>query len=150
MQTQFLPNSRLSKMFLVFLVLILSSCASNPNKAKEVQTEMENPSEVGAGVKVGLNEKGEMITRKKVAMNEALAQLQQDVNEMEIDIYGDETLGRSGLYGVLSECLDRSVEKKNGGDGKLKRLPEKAILVPPEEATQVKIGLDENNKLVAV
>jgi hypothetical protein len=97
-----------------------------------------------------LNEKGEMITRKKVAMNEALAELQRDVNELEIDIYGDETLGRSGLYGVLSECLDRSVEKKNGGDGKLKRLPEKAILVPPEEATQVKIGLDENNKLVSV
>lgn len=137
-------------LFFLGILSVLVSCSSNPNKAKEIETNLEKSQNVGAGLKLGLNDKGEMITQKKVEMAQVLSQLQTQVAELELDIYGEETLGRAGLYGVLQECLDKAVETKNGGDGKLRRLPERAVLVPLEDHGQTKIGLDEKENLVSV
>jgi hypothetical protein len=126
--------------------LLMVACASNPNKAQKIDTDLQKSSVVTGDTKVGVKD-GNMIVQKKVAMNEELRRLQYEVYELEDRVYGSK-YGAKGLYGALKACREETVSKKNGGDGKL-------VWTEPADRVTAKeddfnIGVDEHDKLVGV
>lgn len=144
--------------FLMLSVAVLFlGCASNPNKAEKIETEIKSREDIGGGVVAGLNDKGEMVASKKVKLGTYLRDLQKDVYSLETEIYGD--TNNRGLYGSLRDCRDKSRSKEYGGDGKVTPPPQKNILTKSEDMTLTpvleklkagKIGEDESKQLVAV
>lgn len=122
--------------------LMLAGCKSNPHKAEETKTALENQQSVGAGVDLGRNDKGEVITQRKEKLADQLKNLQTGVYGLESEIYGHEKYGRKGLYGALKECMDKK--------GELRRLPSKAILTKQEDKFVGKLVIDEKKDLVNV
>lgn len=129
------------------LSLTIWSCSSNPNKAEKIETKVENGQSLNSETTLGVKD-GNMIVQKKVDMNEELRKLQYEVYELEDRVYGNRKYGSLGLYGVLRECKSQLADPKNGGEGKL-------IWTEPmdrvsDKEDDFKIGIDEQNKLVAV
>ena len=89
---------------LLLIELTFTACASNPNKAKEIETKMERPEQISGDTALGVNKDGNMIVQKKVMMNEELRKLQYEVYELEDRVYGNRKYGSLGLYGVLRDC----------------------------------------------
>lgn len=134
------------RMIIVMGGLFAVGCAHNPNKAEKVNTELESKGQVKDET-VGVKD-GNMIVQKKTVMSEELRRLQFEVYELEDRVYGNRKFGSKGLYGVLKDCRTQMSDKKNGGDGKLKWIEPMERITDKEE--EYKIGLDEENKLVAV
>ncbi|QDK38770.1 hypothetical protein [Bdellovibrio sp. NC01] len=137
----------MKKRYLV-LPLFLAACASNPNKAEKLDTEMKKSEDMGGGVVLGLNEKDEMVMQKKVRLADYVKQLQYEVYGLEDNIYGSDD-GNRGLWGVLEECQTNENSAEIGGEGTYVKMPEKARLTDREDQFQ-KIGLDEKKNLVAI
>lgn len=135
------------KFALVLIGFFLAACSSNPNKVKDIQTTMENTSDVGGGSTLGVKD-GSMVVQKKVLMNEELRKIQYSVYELEDRVYGNRKYGSLGLYGVLRECRIQLSDTKNGGDGKLKWTEPIDRVTDKED--EFKIGLDEEKKLVGI
>ena len=127
--------------------LTFTACASNPNKAKEIETKMERAQQISGDTALGVKD-GNMVVQKKVLMNEELRKLQYEVYELEDRVYGNRKYGSLGLYGVLRDCKMQLSDPKNGGDGKLKWTEPIDRVTDKEE--EFKIGLDEENKLVGI
>jgi len=132
---------------LTILSLTIWSCSSNPNKAEKIETKVENGQILNSETTLGVKD-GNMVVQKKVDMNEELRKLQYEVYELEDRVYGNRKYGSLGLYGVLRECKSQLADPKNGGEGKL-------IWTEPmdrvsDKEDDFKIGIDEQNKLVAV
>lgn len=136
--------------YLILLALFVCACSTNPHKAKDIETNLEHKEDAGQGVTLGVNKDGEMVTQKKMKMVDYLKGLQREVYELEYEVYGNRELGRKGMYGALTECLDEARSKKLGGDGKASALPQKSILTSAEDFNFTKAGLDEKKELVAV
>jgi hypothetical protein len=127
--------------------LLLTACTTNPNKVKDIETKMENTSELNGETSLGVKD-GYMVVQKKVMMNEELRKIQYEVYELEDRVYGNRKYGSLGLYGVLRECKAQLSDTKNGGDGKLKWTEPIDRVTEKEE--DFKIGLDEEKKLVGI
>jgi hypothetical protein len=138
--------SRLKLASIIGLSVLMVSCATNRNKAKKVETDIDKPQTVGEET-VGVND-GNMVVQKKIEMNEALRRLQNEVYELEDRVYGNRKFGSKGLYGTLKDCKQEAVSKDLGGDGKL-RWTEPVDRVTDKE-DEWNIGYDEKEKLVAV
>lgn len=128
-------------------LLFVFGCA-NPNKAEKIETKGEKMKAVGDNTSVGLNKKGEMISRKKVEMADHLQQLQRRVYTLEEEVYGNDEMGNKGKWGVLRDCLKQANSKELGGDGKIHPMPDRRQVTKKEG--QMKIGLDEQGNLVGV
>jgi hypothetical protein len=142
-----LRKIRIATGVLVLPVIFLAGCATNPNQAKQIDTKVENSAQVSGDTTVGVKD-GNMIVQKKVAMNEELRLLQNEVYELEDHVYGNRKYGSLGLYGVLKDCKLQLSDKANGGTGKL------AWTEPLDRVTdkedEFHIGVDEQNRLVGV
>lgn len=128
-------------------LIVLSACSSNPYKAEEIKTQVDNKQEVNSETTVGVKD-GNAIVQKKVAMNEELRRLQYEVYELEDRVFGNRKYGSLGLYGVLRACKTDLSSPKNGGDGKLMWTEPLERVTDKED--DFKIGIDEQKKLVAV
>ncbi len=126
---------------------LILGCA-NPNKAEKIETKGEKMKAIGDNTSVGLNKKGEMISRKKVEMADHLQQLQRKVYTLEEEVYGNDEMGNKGKWGTLKECMKQANSKELGGDGKIHPSPEKRQVTKRE--SQLKIGLDEQGNLVGI
>jgi hypothetical protein len=133
-------------LFVSMALLSLAACSTNPNKAQKIDTTMKSEGTV-TGETVGIKD-GNMIVQRKTLLTEELRDLQYEVYGLEESVYGNETYGTLGLYGVLKNCRLQLTDKRNGGDGKL-IWTEPLDRVTTKEA-DLKLGLDESNKLVAV
>lgn len=131
---------------LLVLGLMFVGCSSNPHKAEKIETEMEKQSQV-RDEQIGVKD-GNMVVQKKTLMSEELRRLQNEVYETEDKVYGNRSYGSKGLYGVLKDCKKELSDKRNGGDGKL--IWTEPIERVTDKEEQFKIGLDENDKIVAV
>ena len=132
---------------LISIELLVTACTTNPNKAKDIETKMENSSAINGETTLGIKD-GLMVVQKKVMMNEELRKLQYEVYELEDRVYGNRKYGSLGLYGVLRDCKMQISDSKNGGDGKLKWTEPIDRVTDKEE--EFKIGLDEGKKLVGI
>lgn len=103
---------------LMLLPLFLCFCASNPHKAKEIDTSMEKEKSLNDEESIGVKN-GDMVYQKKVDMAEELRRLHINVYSLEDRVYGNREYGSLGLYGVLKKCRAEVVHPKNGGEGKL-------------------------------
>ncbi len=137
----------MKKYILLFAVAVLTACASNPHKAKEIETKMDNTEKISGDTSLGVKD-GEMMVQRKVQMNEELRRIQYEVYELEDRVYGNRKYGSSGLYGVLRKCRADISDPKNGGDGKLKWTEPMDRITDKED--EFKIGLDDKKKLVGV
>ena len=129
------------------VVLGLSSCATNKNKAVAVDTKVENATSISGDTSMGIKD-GNMVVQKKVMMNEELRRIQYEVYELEDHVYGNRRYGSLGLYGVLRDCKLQLSDPANGGDGKL--MWTEPIERVTDKEDDFKIGLDEERKLVGV
>lgn len=132
---------------LISIEVLFTACASNPNKAKDIETKMDNSQQISGDTALGVKD-GNMVVQKKVMMNEELRKLQYEVYELEDRVYGNRKYGSLGLYGVLRDCRLQVTDTKNGGDGKLKWTEPIDRVTDKEE--EFKIGLDEEKKLVGI
>jgi hypothetical protein len=129
------------------LAALTAACSHNPNKAEKIDTKMDKSDVVSGDTNVGVKE-GNMVVQKKVAMNEELRVLQNDVYELEDRVYGNRKYGSLGLYGVLKDCRMQLADKDNGGSGKL--MFTEPIDRVTDKDDDFKVGLDEKEKLVGV
>lgn len=127
---------------------VMAACSSSPHKAQKIETKMERSETVTGEEKVGVNNEGNMVVQKKVAMNEELRRLQYEVYELEDRVYGNRKYGSKGLYGTLKDCREKLSRKDNGGDGKLMWTEPMDRVTDKED--EFKVGIDEQNKLVGV
>lgn len=129
------------------LALLLTGCSSNPHKAEEIDTKIDNKGQISGDTSLGVKD-GNMVVQKKVMMNEELRRLQNEVYETEDHVYGNRKYGSKGLYGVLKECRAQISSKELGGTGKL------AWTEPMDRVTdkedEFKIGLDDKKQLIGV
>ena len=132
---------------LISVELLFTACTTNPNKARDIETKLQNSSAVTGETTLGIKD-GNMVVQKKVMMNEELRKIQYEVYELEDRVYGNRKYGSLGLYGVLRECRMQLSDTKNGGDGKLKWTEPIDRVTDKEE--DFKIGLDEEKKLVGI
>lgn len=129
------------------LTLSLAGCSSNPHKAEEIETKIDNKGQVSGDTTVGVKD-GDMIVQKKVLMNEELRRLQNDVYELEDRVYGNRKYGSKGLYGVLKDCRADLSSKALGGTGKLQWTEPIDRVTDKEE--EFKVGLDDKKQLIGV
>jgi len=129
------------------LALSLAGCSSNPHKAEEIDTKIDNKGQVSGDTTVGVKD-GDMIVQKKVLMNEELRRLQNDVYELEDRVYGNRKYGSKGLYGVLKDCRADLSSKALGGTGKLQWTEPIDRVTDKEE--EFKVGLDDKKQLIGV
>lgn len=125
----------------------LASCASNPHKAKDIETKMERSEQISVDENLGVKD-GNLVVQKKVEMNEELRRLQNEVYSLEDHVYGNRKYKSQGLYGRLKTCRTKVSSKSMGGDGKL-------IWTEPIDRVTDKedvfdIGIDESDKIVGV
>lgn len=142
-----IANALKYAVILISIEVLFTACASNPNKAKDIDTKMDNSQQISGDTALGVKD-GNMVVQKKVMMNEELRKLQYEVYELEDRVYGNRKYGSLGLYGVLRDCRLQVTDPKNGGDGKLKWTEPMDRVTDKEE--EFKIGLDEEKKLVGV
>jgi hypothetical protein len=135
------------KKSLVAGFIFLAACAHNPNKAEKIDTAMDKSSAVNGEEAVGVKD-GNMVVQRKVLMSEELRKLQYEVYELEDHVYGNRKFGSKGLYGVLRDCRQNVVDKRNGGDGKLMWTEPLDRVTDKED--DFKIGIDEKDKIVGV
>lgn len=134
---------------LMIAVLSLSfvACATNRNKAEKVDTKLDNAAPVGSGA-IGIKD-GDMVYQRKVAMNEQLRTLENEVYDLEARVFGGPRyLDNRGLYGVLRDCRLQMGEADNNGDGKM-RWTESRVYVTSEEDFS-KIGVENKKDIVGV
>ncbi len=134
-------------LILISIKVLVTACSTNPNKAKDIDTKLENSSAINSETSLGIKD-GYMVVQKKVMMNEELRKLQYEVYELEDRVYGNRKYGSLGLYGVLRDCKLQLSDPKNGGDGKLKWTEPIDRVSDKEE--ELNIGLDEEKKLVGI
>lgn len=132
---------------LSFLSLFLVYCASNPHKAKEIDTTVEKQQKLNDEQSIGVKE-GNMIYQQKVDMAEELRRLQIGVYSLEDRVYGNRKYGSAGLYGVLKKCRAELVDPKNGGTGKLMWTEPMDRVTDKEE--EFDIGYDNKDKIIGV
>lgn len=135
----------------IFIIItglaVLVGCSSNPHKAEKIDTSMESSENMSKEQKIGVKD-GNMIYQQKVNMAEELRRLQIDVYGLEDRVYGNRKFGSKGLYGTLKDCRKELVDKKNGGDGKLKWTEPIDRVTDKED--EFKIGLDDKAKIIGV
>ncbi len=127
--------------------LVLSSCATNKNKAEKIDTKVDNSTVLNGETKLGIKN-GNMVVQRKVEMNEELRKIQYEVYELEDRVYGNRKYGSLGLYGVLRECKMQLSDPRNGGDGKMIWTEPLERITDKED--DMTIGLDEEKKLVGI
>lgn len=127
--------------------LSLVGCKTNPHKAEEIDTKIENKGQITGDTSVGVKE-GNMVVQKKVMMNEELRRLQNETYELEDRVYGSRKYGSLGLYGVLKTCRADISSKQMGGNGKLQFTEPIDRVTDKEE--EYKVGLDDKKQLIGV
>ena len=137
----------LIKFSLAFLFLFVVGCASNPNKAKEIETEMDRSQRVSGNERLGIKD-GNMVVQKKVEMNEKLRDIQNEVYSLEDRVYGNRKYKSKGLYGALKKCRSRLTSRELGGTGKM--MWTEPIDRVTDKEDEFEVGIDEKDKLVAV
>lgn len=135
------------KFALLMLPFLFAACASNPNKAEKIKTEIDKSNTLNSEDRIGVKD-GNMVFQRKVLMAEELRKLQIDTYTLEDKVFGNRNYGSSGLYGVLRNCRADLADKKNGGDGKLMWTEPLERVTKNEE--EFVIGLDEKDQLVGV
>lgn len=133
--------------FLVLTVFALTGCKSNPNKAEDVQSNLDQAAKVSGQEKVGLKN-GEMVVLNKVEMAEKLRDLQNSVYSLEDRVYGTRKLGSLGLYGDLKSCKRKIASRQYGGSGSLMWTEPLDRVTDKEQ--DLKIGVDEKKDLVGL
>lgn len=132
---------------LILVSVFLSACKSNPNKAEQLQTQLDGAASVSGTQVVGLK-KGEMMVMDKAAMSEKLRDLQNTVYGLEDKVYGTRKLNTLGLYGDLKSCRRKLNSRQFGGSGNMVWTEPMDRVTDKEE--ELKIGLNEKNELTGV
>jgi hypothetical protein len=135
------------KLMLVGVAFGVASCASNPNKARDIETKMDKSANISGDTNLGIKD-GNLVVQKKVMMNEELRRLQNEVYQTEDKVYGNRNYGSLGLYGALRECKKKVSSKDMGGDGKLTWTEPIDRVTDKEDEWDV--GIDEQKKIVGV
>lgn len=131
----------------IFALFLLVACASNPHKAKEIDTTIEKQQSLNDEQSIGVKD-GNMVFQQKVDMAEELRRLQIDVYSLEDRVYGNRKFGSSGLYGVLKKCRADVVSHENGGDGKL--MWTEPIDRVSDKEEEFDIGYNDKDKIIGV
>lgn len=135
------------KICLTLALVSVVGCKSNPHKAEQIETKLDQATVISGGEQVGLKN-GEMVVMSKVEMAEKLRDLQNTVYALEDRVYGTRKLGSLGLYGDLKSCKRKLASKQYGGTGNMNWTEPLDRVTDKEE--DLKIGLDEKKALVGV
>lgn len=124
----------------VSLILILSSCASNPNKAKDVDTKLDQKGSY-QGSKIGLNENKEVVVQTETAADDELRQLSWRNYDHEKKI--------AASTDQLSRCRNEIADPRLGGNGQVTEIPEVDSLKPMASVKE-ELGITESGNLAVI
>jgi hypothetical protein len=131
------------------VAFLMVSCASNPNKAIQIDTNIDHAQNIGANTDLGIKD-GNTVVQRKVLMSEELRTLKIKAYDLEAEVYGGSRyFNNRGLWGVLRDCIFEKAKFENGGEGKLGHMPEERVYVIPDDQER-EIGLDEKGKIVGL
>lgn len=129
---------------LLVLAVVMTACASNPNRARDIDTRVEYAQPVTQGMVVGVKD-DMIIAQKQVMMSEELRTLQNDTYSLEAKVYGgDRYLENNGAWGTLRNCYKQLSQVT----GELRPMSEQRNYVIPDE--DYKIGLDHDHNIVGI
>lgn len=131
--------------FLILTLLLATACASNPNKAKELNAQIEKEEKITNDSSIGIKD-GNMVYQKKVMIGEELRNLQIKTHELESNLYGGPRyLDNRGYWGVLKDCREQISVLE---DGKGKWSEKREYVIP--ESDQLQVGLDDKGKIAGL
>jgi hypothetical protein len=123
------------------LVLILTvfaaSCASNPNKAKEIDTAMEEKGQY-QGSKIGMNEDKEVVVQTEKAVDQELREESWKAADLEAKLKSD--------HDLLTRCRDEVADPRLGGSGTVTEIPEIDNMKPTNEVRE-EMGITPSGEL---
>jgi hypothetical protein len=121
-------------------LILLTSCASNSESVKTVNTDLKVKGHVGSA-KLGLDSENVAILQEEKQAQDEL-NIQEAVNMRlrdEVNHY----------HGELKECLSNLADKRLGGNGKIPELPDIDNLQPETDTTE-EFGQTEDGSLKVV
>jgi hypothetical protein len=133
------------KVLVLASMLLLAACATNPNKAVNLDTRVDNMTTMSQDSVIGVKG-GNMVYQKKVILGEVLHNIQIEAYQAEATLYGGPRYyDNRGLIGALKECKE---ETSVLSDGKIQWTEKRDYVIPEYES--IKMGLDETGLLAGV
>lgn len=122
------------------VIFAFTSCASNPNKAKDIDTKLDTKGSY-QGSKIGLNENKEVVVQTETAADDELRKLswRNYDHEKKIAASSDQ----------LSRCRNEIADPRLGGTGQVTEIPE-VDGMKPMSSVKEELGLKENGELAVV
>ncbi len=122
------------------ILCFLASCASNPYKVREINTQLDHSTKSGAST-IGVNKRGEAIYQTETSVADEVRLQKWQNNQLASEV-------KSEKY-QLSNCRKDLADARLGGSGEITPLPEIDQL-EDESAIREKLGINEGGKLTVL
>lgn len=129
-----------SRFMPLLIVMGFTHCASNPNKAKDIDTKLDTKGNY-QGSKIGLNENKEVVVQTETAADDELRQLSWRNYDLEKKI--------AASSDHLTRCRNEVADPRLGGSGQVTEIPEVDSLKPMSSVKE-ELGLTETGGLAVV
>jgi hypothetical protein len=126
----------MKKLILILSVVMLAACASKP-KTETVDTNLDKKSDISSNEAVGMKkDQEELVYQKKSNILNDLTRLEEEVYQLQDDVYGTREYNSKGLFGQFLACRKKRAIKT----GELSRIPDKSPVI---EEDKVKLAIDQ-------
>jgi hypothetical protein len=123
-------------LLLIIATATLSACASKP-KTETIDTNLDKKTELSSNEAVGMKkDQEELVYQKKSHILNDLTRLEEEVYQLQDDVYGTREYNSKGLFGKFLECRKSHAMKT----GEMSRIPDKSPVV---EKDKVKVAIDQ-------
>lgn len=143
MKNQFTTLKKISTLVVFIPTLIFFAGCANPNKAKELDTQIEKATQLTANEKVGVKD-GNMIYQQKQILGEELRKLESNVAMYEDRVLGNRKYQSLGLWGELRDCKNNLAKKLGQSPDKMS-LPERLS----DKMEPLNMGIDKDQQKLA-
>jgi hypothetical protein len=132
-------KNRTELVSIALALAFLGACASNPNKAKDI--EKVDTRAAYQGESIGMNDNKEVIIQKQTGADVELRNLGWQSYDLERKIQSDHEL--------LTRCREELADPRLGGSGSITDIPEIDTLKPPSQVKD-ELGIAANGQLKVV
>ena len=133
---------KISKVFSLLILLSLTACFSK--KIKEEDTKLENADTISATEAIGKNADGDIVYQKKAILVNEIVKLEDEVTQLQDDVYGTPDYNSKGLYGKALACRKKKAIKT----GEFGKVPEKSPILEDDKTRLVQDA--QTKKLLAL
>ena len=130
----------ISKISPVLSILLVTACAGNKYKVKEVETEVQTQGTY-QGAKIGLNENKEAVVQTETAADVELRQIAWKNYDLEQKIAAE--------HGLLTRCREEVADPRLGGSGQVTEIPDVDNMKTPANVKE-ELGITKGGNLSVI